>query len=140
MERDPPESHDDSRMAATVSYGKRLSCQTFLVEQRWPQSFVFSNYAHQEPWTIHRQDRPRIGLHECKQCRRQTSVTVGTVFHRSIVPWPVWFLGHLFGRRADPRSTTGRRIRHGVAVAPKSLAGDGGTEWPIQVERHRRTG
>ena len=55
--------------------------------------------------------------------------------------------GHLLGRyrqarrcRADPGSATGRCVRHGVAIAPLNSAGDGGTEWPLQIGRHRRTG
>ena len=31
-------------------------------------------------------------LYECKQCRRQTSVTTGTVFHRFKMSLPIWLM------------------------------------------------
>ena len=34
---------------------------------------------------------PRRGLWQCKACDRQTSVTAGTVLHRTRVPLTVWF-------------------------------------------------
>ncbi len=67
-------------------------CHTFLFEQRWPNGFECPNCHQREYWEIHRQDRPGMPLYECKQCRRQASVTAGTVFHRSKVPLPVWFM------------------------------------------------
>ncbi len=66
-------------------------CQTFLVQQRWPEGFVCPACGHREAWVIHRQDRHGIDLYECKECRRQTSVTAGTVFHHSKISLPMWF-------------------------------------------------
>ena len=66
-------------------------CHTFLVNLRWPTGFVCPGCGGQDAWNIRRQDRQDSDLYECKQCRRQTSVTAGTMFHRSKVPLPIWF-------------------------------------------------
>jgi transposase-like protein len=35
----------------------------------------------------------RNGLYTCGACRKQFTVTVGTIFERSHIPLPIWFLG-----------------------------------------------
>jgi len=37
----------------------------------------------------------RAGLHQCKSCRKQFTVTVDTVFERSHVPLNKWLLDYL---------------------------------------------
>ena len=91
-------------------------CHEFLVKKRWPDGFVCPICGHRDAWIIHRQDRQDIDLYECKQCRRQTSVTAGTVFHRSKVPLPVWFLAIYLvaiDKRGDAALTLAREL--GVA-------------------------
>ncbi len=88
-------------------------CHTFLVKQRWPDGFECPICGHPEAWIIHRQDRQGIELYECKQCRRQTSVTAGTVFHRSKVSLPVWFLAIylvVIDNRGVPALTLAREL------------------------------
>lgn len=103
-----------------MEWQKRFStveeCHTFLVNQRWPDGFVCPICDHREAWTIHRQDRPGIDLYECKQCRRQTSVTAGTVFHRSKVPLPVWFLA-IYLVAIDKRGVAALTLAREVGVA-----------------------
>ncbi len=66
-------------------------CQTFLVQQRWPEGFVCPGCGHRAAWIIHRQDRHDIDRYECQACRQQTSATAGTIFHRSKIPLAIWF-------------------------------------------------
>ena len=97
-------------------------CHAFLANLRWPKGFVCPICGHRDAWIIHRQDRQDIDLYECKQCRRQTSVTAGTVFHRSKVPLPVWFLAIYLvaiDKRGDTALTLAREL--GVAYHTASL-------------------
>ena len=73
-------------------FSTAANCHTFLANLRWPEGFVCPNCGGREAWPVHRSHRQRSELYECKQCGRQTSVTAGTMFHRSKVPLPVWFL------------------------------------------------
>ena len=103
-----------------IEWQKKFSsvkdCHTFLVNQRWPHGFVCPVCGHLEAWLIHRQDRKDIDLYECKSCRRQTTVTAGTVFHRSKVPLPVWFLA-IYLVAIDKRGVAALTLARELGVA-----------------------
>jgi transposase-like protein len=61
------------------------ACRRFLAKVRWPDGFRCPNCGGAESWTTSR------GLLMCRSCGRQTSVTAGTIFHRSRYPLRVWF-------------------------------------------------
>jgi transposase-like protein/Zn ribbon nucleic-acid-binding protein len=62
------------------------ACLKFLIQSRWPDGFVCPRCSFNEYyWKKARQ------LLECKKCGYQTSVTAGTVMHRSRMPLKVWF-------------------------------------------------
>ena len=57
----------------------------YLVGLRWPGGFVCPACAHTESW------RTKRGLWMCRGCGRKTSVTAGTIFHRTRTPLSTWF-------------------------------------------------
>ncbi len=61
------------------------SCFRYLEVLRWPDGFKCPNCVHNEAWQTKR------GLYQCKKCRRQTSITAGTIFHDSRKPMRLWF-------------------------------------------------
>lgn len=71
-------------------FQKRFStednCRKFLFEERFPEGFVCPKCGGREYYEI----RTRY-VCQCKYCRRQTSVTAGTVMHRTHLPLTVWF-------------------------------------------------
>src|SRR5918997_3032562 len=64
------------------------ACARWLFEKRWPNGFRCPGCAHDKGWEL---DRGTL-LIECARCHRQTSVTAGTVLHRSHLPLKLWFL------------------------------------------------
>ena len=66
------------------------SCRQFLARVRWPDGFVCPGCAGRDAWLTGR------GLWMCRSCGRQTSVTAGTIFHRSRYPLRVWFAAMWF--------------------------------------------
>ena len=64
------------------------ACARWLFEKRWPDGFRCPGCAHDKDWEL---DRGTL-LIECARCHRQTSVTAGTVLHRSHLPLKLWFL------------------------------------------------
>lgn len=62
------------------------SCREFLYQQRFPDGFVCPKCGCREYYPIYRR-----GLCQCKQCRKQTSVTSGTVMHHTHLPLVLWF-------------------------------------------------
>jgi len=62
------------------------SCLRFLIQSRWPDGFVCPRCGYSEYYWKEARE-----LLQCKQCGYQSSVTAGTVMHRSRMPLRVWF-------------------------------------------------
>lgn len=71
-------------------FEKKLSteerCQDYLQKKRWPDGFVCPKYGDHHAVMLSN------GLFQCNKCRYQTSVTAGTVLHRSHLLLTKWFL------------------------------------------------
>ena len=61
------------------------ACQAYLFALRWPDGFVCPRCARQAAWRMQR------GLWLCRRCRRQVSVTAGTIFQDTHSPLRLWF-------------------------------------------------
>ncbi len=62
------------------------ACLRYLIDSRWPDGFVCPRCRWREAyWKAPRK------LFQCKVCGYQTSVTAGTVLHRSKMPLVQWF-------------------------------------------------
>jgi transposase-like protein len=61
------------------------ACRLFLAGVRWPNGFVCPSCGAGDAWVTAR------GLWMCRACAVQTSVTAGTIFHRSRLPLRTWF-------------------------------------------------
>ena len=60
-------------------------CVEYLVKLRWPAGFVCPRCKSGGAWEIRR------GRYKCRSCRRETSVTAGTLFQDSHKPLGFWF-------------------------------------------------
>src|SRR3954454_17319146 len=63
------------------------ACAEWLLERRWAGGFVCPGCGHDGYWRLGR----KVLTLQCRACRRETSVTAGTVMHRSHLPLRVWF-------------------------------------------------
>lgn len=61
------------------------ACRTYLERLRWPAGFVCPGCGSARAW------RTGSGLWMCAGCARKTSVTAGTIFHRTRLPLTTWF-------------------------------------------------
>ncbi|MGI8521717.1 MAG: IS1595 family transposase [Nocardioides sp.] len=61
------------------------SCRKYLAELRWPDGFSCPTCGCGECWLVARE------LRMCVECSLKTSVTSGTIFHRSHTPLSTWF-------------------------------------------------
>lgn len=66
-------------------FGTELACREYLFSLRWPEGFVCPVCGGKGAWAMQR------GLWLCQGCRRQVSVTAGTIFQDSHVPLTTWF-------------------------------------------------
>ena len=84
----------------TSWFGDEEACLCYLERVRWADGFVcrFCGTVGGEWWAVRR------GLRRCAVCRRETSVTAGTVFHGSRLPLVSWFAA-VWSRVARPPLT-----------------------------------
>lgn len=72
-----------------LEFEKRFStdpaCRQYLVALRWPEGFVCPRCRGRSAWVMQR------GLWLCRGCRRQISVTAGTIFQDRKLPLTLWF-------------------------------------------------
>jgi len=82
---------DDSIPSDLARFRMRFSternCLAFLMRWRYPDGFRCPRCGGREAcWIATRR------LHQCRRCRRQTSLTAGTLFHNTRKPLRQWFL------------------------------------------------
>lgn len=66
-------------------FSDELACQAYLFDLRWPDGFICPQCGGNQGLGIRR------SLFRCMDCRRETSVTAGTVFQDSKLPLVLWF-------------------------------------------------
>ena len=62
------------------------ACSDYLFQERFPDGFCCPKCGGREYYPIRKRK-----LCQCKSCRRQTSVTSGTIMHRTHLPLTIWF-------------------------------------------------
>jgi len=73
-------------------FSTESACLEFIAKLRWPEGFIC-------PGCGEKTAKPSLmgrGLFLCRKCKRQTSITSGTLFHGSHKPLRTWFLAMWF--------------------------------------------
>ena len=68
-------------------FASEAACAAYLFERRWPEGFVCPGCGEGRAWLL----KTKAFTYECAACRRQTSVTAGTIMHASKLPLTMWF-------------------------------------------------
>ena len=71
-------------------FGTEGKCREYLAKLRWPDGFVCPKCGCRHAHVLSN------GRYQCAGCRHQTSVTAGTVLHRTHMPLTQWFLAFYF--------------------------------------------
>lgn len=102
------------------------SCARFLFKRRWPDGFVCPGCGGRRTALL----KSRARLYECLNCGRQTSVTAGTIMHRSKLPLTSWlWAAHLMATHSNGMSA--RQLEDQLGVTYK-------TAW-LLAQKLRRT-
>lgn len=71
-------------------FGSEGKCRDYLAKLWWPGGFVCPKCGCRHAFLLSN------GRYQCAECRWQTSVTAGTVLHRTNMPLTQWFLAFYF--------------------------------------------
>ena len=93
------------RYASLIEFQRRFpdeaSCALFLFERRWPDGFTCPACGGTRSCLL----KSRAYTYECGACGRQTSVTAGTIMHRTKLPLTTWFwAAHLMATHSNGMS------------------------------------
>ena len=95
------------------------SCRNHLEARLWPNGPVCPHCpGGKRVYRINGRSA-RNGLYTCGACRKQFTVTVGTIFERSHIPLPIWFLGILL-LFMWPDSISVHDLQRAVGISYKS--------------------
>jgi hypothetical protein len=93
------------------------SSVTYLFRQRWPDGFVCPGCGSRRYASL----ESRAYTYECLGCRRQTSITAGTLLHRSKLSLIVWFGAiHLFA--ALPEEMSAAELKRSLGIKSSSAS------------------
>ena len=71
-------------------FGTEAQCEAALERARWPSGFLCPDCGGEKHSVVHREGGP---LWQCSACRKQTSLTAGTLFESTRLALRLWFLG-----------------------------------------------
>jgi predicted RNA-binding Zn-ribbon protein involved in translation (DUF1610 family) len=77
-----------SRAAFEARFPDDAACAAHLAARRWPEGFVCPACGGAKGWAL----KGKRFARECSACGKQTSVTAGTVMHRSHLPLRTWLI------------------------------------------------
>jgi transposase-like protein len=79
------EDYPQTLMELEERFSGDHACREYLFALRWPDGFCCPGCGGRFAW------RMKSGLWLCKGCRRQVSVTAGTIFQDTRLPLTLWF-------------------------------------------------
>ena len=89
-------------------------CRNYMFAQRFPDGFVCPKCGCREYY-----DLKTRHTCQCRQCRRQTSVTAGTVMHHTHLPLTVWFWA-IYLCATDKRGISAKGLARQLGLAYES--------------------
>ena len=121
-----------SDAAFREAFGTEEQCRSTLARLRWRDGFVCPGCGHRGHC------RPaRRSLYQCNRCRKQTSITAGTILHSTKLPLTVWFAAiHLIvtakngissvelGRRLGVKQTTAWAMKRKIMAVMARREGE----------------
>jgi len=96
-------------------YATEAVCAEALFHARWPNGFNCPSCGHRECYELRTR---RLPLYECRSCRRQTSLIVGTIMEGSRTPLTLWFQALFL--HARPQGISASRLASVIGTTYKT--------------------
>src|SRR6266567_5472457 len=98
---EPPPTMGQSFAEFRKVFPDEASCAAYIYKRRWPGGFICPVCGGRRYASL----TSRAYTYECLDCGRQTSITAGTVMHRSKLPLVLWFwAAHLMATHSNGMS------------------------------------
>lgn len=97
-------------------------CREFLIAQRWPDGVTCPKCGAEKPYTITRKTKSKNvnkSLYKCRGCKKQFTVTTGTIFEDSHAPLSIWF-AVIYEMCADKKGVSALEIQRKFGVHYKT--------------------
>jgi transposase-like protein len=92
-------------------FGTEEACREHLFQKKWPKGFICPRCGHVEYYLVERNN-----LYQCAKCKKQTSLTAGTLLHRTHLPLTKWFWAiYLISR--DKRGCSALTLKNMIQVS-----------------------
>jgi transposase-like protein len=75
-------------------FGTEQQCEVAIENSRWPQGFRCPKCLSGEYY--HYRRHGSVKIFQCRNCRTQTTLTEGTIFHSTKLPLTIWFQAMYF--------------------------------------------
>ena len=97
-------------------------CKTFLEQQRWPDGVQCPKCGADEPYTITRKSNTKNkvrSFYKCRDCKRQFTATVGTIFEDSKIALSKWFAA-IYLMCASKKGVSAHQLHRMLGITYKS--------------------
>jgi predicted RNA-binding Zn-ribbon protein involved in translation (DUF1610 family) len=98
-------------------FGDEGACAEYLAAARWPDGFVCPACGGTKAWRFEREP----WTYECARCGHQTSVTAGTVMHKSRLPLTNWFWA-AYVLATQPNGISALQLQHELGLGSYKTA------------------
>jgi hypothetical protein len=98
-------------------FGDEGACAEYLAAVRWPDGFVCPGCGWTKAWRL--ETEPWTS--ECARCSHQTSVTAGTVMHKSRLPLTTWFWA-AYVLATQPNGISALQLQHELGLGSYKTA------------------
>ena len=120
---DAPETEELNLVTLAQEYSDEDSARALLESLRWPNGPICPHCGFNEVYTIaarsSRSGKARKGVYKCAACRKQFTVTVGTVFESSHIPINKWLLA-VFLMGASKKAMSAHQMHRMLKVTYKT--------------------
>jgi hypothetical protein len=103
--------NDLSLIEFQTKYNTEEACRSYLFQLKWPNGFTCLNCDHKEYYPI-----KRGHLYQCTKCKKQHSLTAGTIFQDTHVSLQKWFWTIYLVSR-DKRGFSALSLKNAIQVS-----------------------
>lgn len=102
---------DISFLDFQIKFDTEEKCREYLFQMRWPNGFQCSKCGNTDYYYIHTRK-----VYQCKQCKKQHSVTANTLFQDTHIPLRKWFWAIYLVSR-DKRGISALGLKNAINVS-----------------------